>query len=136
MAYGLRVDFQGNLFEGSAALLAWADAMREVRTICHCGKKATMVIRRGPDGRAVKDGEQVQIVVAENHAGVVAECAHETQHAERIGPTVDEVADEPELVAVSRKSRRLQQVAQFVEAALEVADRYPRHDLSPRGRLR
>jgi thymidine kinase len=43
MCYGLRVDFQGNLFPGSAALLAWADEMREVRTICHCGKKATMV---------------------------------------------------------------------------------------------
>jgi thymidine kinase len=61
MAYGLRVDFQGNLFPGSAALLAWADEMREVRTICHCGKKATMVIRRGPDGRALRDGSQVQI---------------------------------------------------------------------------
>lgn len=61
MCYGLRVDFQGNLFPGSAALLAWADEMREVRTICHCGKKATMVIRRGPDGRAMKDGDQVQI---------------------------------------------------------------------------
>jgi thymidine kinase len=61
MAYGLRVDFQGNLFPGSAALLAWADEMREVRTICHCGKKATMVVRKGPDGRALKDGEQVVI---------------------------------------------------------------------------
>ena len=61
MCYGLRVDFQGNLFPGSAALLAWADEMREVRTICHCGKKATMVIRRGPDGRALTAGEQVQI---------------------------------------------------------------------------
>ena len=61
MCYGLRVDFQGNLFQGSAALLAWADEMREVRTICPCGKKATMVIRRGPDGRALKDGAQVQI---------------------------------------------------------------------------
>ena len=61
MCYGLRVDFQGNLFPGSAALLAWADEMREVRTICHCGKKATMVIRRGPDGTALKDGDQVQI---------------------------------------------------------------------------
>ena len=61
MCYGLRVDFQGNLFPGSAALLAWADEMREVRTICHCGRKATMVIRRGPDGRALKDGEQVVI---------------------------------------------------------------------------
>lgn len=61
MCYGLRVDFQGNLFPGSAALLAWADEMREVRTICHCGKKATMVIRRGPDGRALTSGEQVVI---------------------------------------------------------------------------
>jgi thymidine kinase len=61
MCYGLRVDFQGELFPGSAALLAWADEMREVRTICHCGKKATMVIRRGPDGRAFRDGDQVVI---------------------------------------------------------------------------
>ncbi|MCB1336231.1 MAG: thymidine kinase, partial [Maritimibacter sp.] len=50
MAYGLRVDFQGNLFPGSATLLALADEMREARTICHCGKKATMVVRMGPDG--------------------------------------------------------------------------------------
>lgn len=61
MAYGLRVDFQGNLFPGSAALLAWADEMREVRTICHCGKKATMVVRKGPDGVPLKDGDQVVI---------------------------------------------------------------------------
>jgi thymidine kinase len=61
MCYGLRVDFQGSLFPGSAALLAWADEMREVRTICHCGKKATMVVRKGPDGRALRDGEQVVI---------------------------------------------------------------------------
>lgn len=61
MCYGLRVDFQGNLFPGSAALLAWADEMREVRTICHCGKKAIMVVRKGPDGRALKDGDQVVI---------------------------------------------------------------------------
>lgn len=61
MCYGLRVDFRGELFPGSAALLAWADEMREVRTICFCGKKATMVIRRGPDGQALRDGEQVVI---------------------------------------------------------------------------
>ena len=61
MCYGLRVDFQGNLFPGSAALLAWADEMREVRTICHCGRKATMVVRKGPDGRVLRDGEQVVI---------------------------------------------------------------------------
>ena len=61
MCYGLRVDFRGELFPGSAALLAWADEMREVRTICHCGKKATMVVRKGPDGFALKDGAQVVI---------------------------------------------------------------------------
>ena len=61
MCYGLRVDFRGDLFPGSAALLAWADEMREVRTICHCGKKATMVVRKGPDGQALRDGDQVVI---------------------------------------------------------------------------
>mgnify|MGYP003674633765 FL=1 len=61
MCYGLRVDFQGRLFPGSATLLALADEMREVRTICHCGKKATMVVRRDASGRAIKEGAQVQI---------------------------------------------------------------------------
>lgn len=61
MAYGLRVDFRGELFPGSAALLALADEMREVRTICHCGRKATMVVRQDESGQALKDGAQVQI---------------------------------------------------------------------------
>ena len=61
MCYGLRVDFRGELFPGSAALLALADEMREVRTICHCGKKATMVVRMNAEGKALRDGEQVQI---------------------------------------------------------------------------
>jgi thymidine kinase len=61
MAYGLRVDFRGELFPGSAALLALADELREVRTICHCGRKATMVIRVGPDGRAMTEGAQVEV---------------------------------------------------------------------------
>ncbi len=61
MCYGLRVDFQGHLFPGSAALLALADEMREVRTICHCGKKATMVVRQDETGRALSEGAQVQI---------------------------------------------------------------------------
>ena len=61
MCYGLRVDFQGKLFPGSAALLALADEMREIRTICHCGKKATMVIRQNENGEAMTEGEQVQI---------------------------------------------------------------------------
>jgi len=61
MCYGLRVDFQGELFPGSAALLALADEMREARTICHCGKKATMVVRTDGDGKVLLDGDQVQI---------------------------------------------------------------------------
>ena len=61
MCYGLRVDFQGQLFPGSAALLALADEMREVRTICHCGKKATMVVRQDETGNVLREGAQVQI---------------------------------------------------------------------------
>jgi thymidine kinase len=61
MCYGLRVDFQGKLFPGSATLLALADEMREIRTICHCGKKATMVIRQDETGKALIDGDQIQI---------------------------------------------------------------------------
>ena len=61
MCYGLRVDFRGRLFPGSAALLALADEMREVKTICFCGKKATMVVRQDGDGNVVTEGEQVQI---------------------------------------------------------------------------
>ncbi|SFA96688.1 thymidine kinase [Poseidonocella pacifica] len=61
MCYGLRVDFRGKLFPGSASLLALSDELREVRTICHCGRKATMVTRLGPDGRALTEGGQVEI---------------------------------------------------------------------------
>ena len=61
MCYGLRVDFRGELFPSSAALLAWADEMREVRTICHCGRKATMVVRNGPDGQPLMDGAQILV---------------------------------------------------------------------------
>ena len=61
MCFGLRVDFMGNLFPGSATLLALADDLREVRTICHCGRKATMVVRKDADGRVVRAGDQVQV---------------------------------------------------------------------------
>ncbi|EEE36399.1 thymidine kinase [Rhodobacteraceae bacterium KLH11] len=61
LAYGLRVDFQGKLFPGSATLLALADEMREVRTICTCGRKATMVIRQDQHGNTITEGAQVQI---------------------------------------------------------------------------
>lgn len=61
LCYGLRTDFQGNLFEGSAGLLALADNLVELKTICHCGRKATMNLRVGPQGRAVREGAQVEI---------------------------------------------------------------------------
>lgn len=61
LAYGLRTDFQGELFTGSQYLLAWADHLKELKTICHSGKKATMVVRVDENGRAVKAGAQVEI---------------------------------------------------------------------------
>jgi thymidine kinase len=61
MCFGLRTDFQGKLFPGSAELLAIADSLREVRTICHCGHKATMVIRKAPNGRVITAGDQIGI---------------------------------------------------------------------------
>ncbi|WOJ95295.1 thymidine kinase [Congregibacter variabilis] len=61
LAYGLRTDFRGEPFEGSKYLLAWADNLKEIKTICHCGKKATMVVRQDADGSVVTDGAQVEI---------------------------------------------------------------------------
>ncbi|MCK7612593.1 thymidine kinase [Roseibium sediminicola] len=61
MCYGLRTDFQGKLFPGSAALLALADNLKEVKTICWCGRKATMVARLDADGNIVEEGNQVEI---------------------------------------------------------------------------
>ncbi|WP_225765663.1 thymidine kinase [Stenotrophomonas sp. Marseille-Q4652] len=61
LCYGLRTDFRGELFEGSQYLLAWADEMQEIKTICHSGKKATMTVRVDEQGHAVQDGPQVEI---------------------------------------------------------------------------
>jgi thymidine kinase len=61
LTYGLRTDFQGNLFEGSRHLLAWADTLSEIKTICHCGRKATMVLRLDDRGNPVQSGDQVKI---------------------------------------------------------------------------
>ena len=61
LCYGLRTDFRGELFTGSSELLAIADNLREIRTICHCGRKATMVVRRTADGKALTTGDQVGI---------------------------------------------------------------------------
>lgn len=61
LAYGLRTDFQGELFEGSQYLLAWADELVEIKTICHCGRKATMNLRVNDQGDIVTEGAQVLI---------------------------------------------------------------------------
>ncbi len=61
LTYGIRTDFLGNLFEGSMELLAWADSIVEIKTICHCGRKATMQLRLDSTGQPVKQGAQVHI---------------------------------------------------------------------------
>jgi thymidine kinase len=61
LCFGLRTDFQGELFEGSRYLLAWADQLEELKTICHTGKKATMVVRVDENGYALREGSQVEI---------------------------------------------------------------------------
>jgi thymidine kinase len=70
LAYGLRTDFQGELFEGSRYLLAWADSISEIKTICHTGRKATMVVRVDDSGRAVTQGAQVEIGGNERYVSV------------------------------------------------------------------
>ncbi len=61
LCYGIRTDFQGQLFPGSKALLAWADVLQELKTICHCGSKANMVVRVDASGKAMRQGSQVEI---------------------------------------------------------------------------
>jgi len=61
LAYGLRTDFRGEPFEGSKYLLAWSDNLNELKAICHCGTKATMVVRLDQDGKAVTEGSQIEI---------------------------------------------------------------------------
>ena len=61
LSYGIRTDFRGELFPGSQYLLAWADKLVELKTVCHCGRKATMVVRTDDHGKVIKNGEQVVI---------------------------------------------------------------------------
>ncbi len=70
MCYGLRTDFQGKLFPGSAQLLALADSLREIRTICWCGRKATMVVRLDEAGRILEQGDQVSIGGEESYVSL------------------------------------------------------------------
>ncbi|MDO6486984.1 thymidine kinase [Colwellia sp. 6_MG-2023] len=73
LAYGIRTDFLGQTFTGSAALLAWADKLVELKTICHCGRKANFVIRLNSDGKAATGGEQVEVGGNERYQAVCRE---------------------------------------------------------------
>ncbi len=70
LCYGLRTDFRGELFEGSQYLLAWADELAEIKTICHTGSKATMTVRVDDKGFAVSEGPQVEIGGNERYVSV------------------------------------------------------------------
>jgi len=70
LCYGLRTDFRGELFEGSQYLLAWADELIEIKTICHTGKKATMTVRVDERGHALQEGPQVEIGGNERYVSV------------------------------------------------------------------
>ena len=70
LTFGIRTDFQGNLFEGSKYLLAWADNLKEIKTVWHCGRKATMVLRLNAKGEVVSDGTQIEIGGEEKYVSV------------------------------------------------------------------
>ncbi len=84
LAYGLRTDFLGNLFEGSQYLLAWADSLQEIKTICHCGRKANMVLRIDADGNALKEGEQIKVGGNESYVSVCRQHYKEGMSTRRV----------------------------------------------------
>jgi len=81
LCFGLRTDFQGELFPGSMHLLAWADELQELKTICHTGRKATMVVRVDDDGYAIVEGSQVEIGGNERYVSVSRREFKEVFHA-------------------------------------------------------
>jgi thymidine kinase len=104
LCFGLRTDFQGELFEGSTHLLAWADELSEIKTICHTGRKATMVVRVDDEGYALKEGAQVEIGGNERYVSVSrgefkkvffgGEKIKFLEPVENAGPNNDKLADE------------------------------------------
>ncbi|TEW54822.1 thymidine kinase [Psychromonas sp. RZ22] len=70
LCYGIKTDFQGELFPGSQYLLAWADKLVELKTICHCGRKANMILRLDKHGQAIHKGAQVEIGGNESYVSV------------------------------------------------------------------
>ena len=70
LTFGIRTDFKGNLFEGSKYLLAWADNLKEIKTVCHCGRKATMVLRLDENGNVLETGDQIEIGGNEKYVSI------------------------------------------------------------------
>ena len=68
LTFGIRTDFKGNLFEGS--LLAWADNLKEIKTVCHCGRKATMVLRLDKSGNVIEEGDQIEVGGNEKYVSI------------------------------------------------------------------
>ena len=86
LAYGLRSDFQGEPFEGSKYLLAWADNLKELKAICFCGSKATMVIRLAEDGNAITQGSQVEIGGNDRYVSMCRKHFKENYYQETLVP--------------------------------------------------
>ena len=70
LTFGIRTDFKGNLFEASEYLLAWADNLKEIKTVCHCGRKATMVLRLDENGNVLETGDQIEIGGNEKYVSI------------------------------------------------------------------
>ena len=78
LTYGIRTDFMGEVFEGSKFLMGWADEIKEIKTICHCGKKATMNARVSKDGKMETAGEQIEIGGNERYISLCRNCFYES----------------------------------------------------------
>ena len=95
LCFGLRTDFQGELFEGSRYLLGWADQLEEIKSICHTGRKATMVVRVDEAGYAIREGRQVEIGGNERYVSVSRKAFKEVFHGGKRVRMVEPVASEP-----------------------------------------
>lgn len=78
LTYGIRTDFMGEVFEGSKFLMGWADEIKEIKTVCHCGKKATMNARVSKDGKMETAGEQIEIGGNERYISLCRNCFSES----------------------------------------------------------
>jgi thymidine kinase len=125
LCYGLRTDFRGELFPGSAELLAIADNLREIRTICHCGRKATMVVRRTADGRAITSGDQIGIEKSMYLSLCRMHWEEETGHGSRSGPAKTKASPAQKKSVAKRKPRAVSSKASLRIAAAQ-AKRPPR----------